>query len=553
MTKKLPLLYLLILPLLLFFLANLLVNSATPYFLNDHYDPNYVYLLNSLNLAQLKNFGVGHIDHPGTTLQVLGAVVVKVYYSITSDNKDIVLDVFERAEDYLRMVNFVIIIINSVLLFLLGLIVYRIYSNIFYALLLQFTPFVSPNIYFKLWEVTPENFLIVVILIIIILSLKFINDENPDQKKNLFYVIGFSLIMGFGIATKINFIPLLAIPLILFKTISKKLLFIFLTGVSAVIFVIPAIQNYKYFFGWVKKLTLHTGLYGSGEDSVINTWVFTENLSTIFYTEKIFTITFLMILCCLILRMFYWKKGRSDKFKNINKLDNVFRLLSGIFLSMTFEMIMVGKHFVMRYMLPVVMLTVTAIFLIIYILNFLYGFNFEKFRFKYVFIFSAVSIMAFNIWQFSKMYNSLVLYKNKSNAVAEYIDKNYNDPLKITGYMSYNKNVALFHATPFAGSQNLNYKSLLAKHYPKEILYTDLSEEFYDLNRNPIPDTVLLSAEKIIFQSNVINAVESLIDRLKQKDLNIQNADFKLVFQSDNHIEENVYEITLSRTADKTK
>ena len=45
-----------------------------PCFLSNNFDPDYNYLLNSLSLLKWRT--PGHTDHQGTTLQLLGAVVV---------------------------------------------------------------------------------------------------------------------------------------------------------------------------------------------------------------------------------------------------------------------------------------------------------------------------------------------------------------------------------------------------------------------------------------------------------------------------------------------
>lgn len=40
--------------------------------------PECVYLVNALNFAMFKT--VGHYDHPGTPLQLLGAIIIKTGY-----------------------------------------------------------------------------------------------------------------------------------------------------------------------------------------------------------------------------------------------------------------------------------------------------------------------------------------------------------------------------------------------------------------------------------------------------------------------------------------
>ena len=50
--------------------------AAGPFWLSQNSDPDYQYLLNSLNIAQGK--GVGHTDHPGTPVQISGAILLKL-------------------------------------------------------------------------------------------------------------------------------------------------------------------------------------------------------------------------------------------------------------------------------------------------------------------------------------------------------------------------------------------------------------------------------------------------------------------------------------------
>src|SRR5262245_45496798 len=52
----------------------LLVSSHGPYYYGANFDPDYCYLLNSLNLLTFHE--PAHIDHPGTTVQILGAIIM---------------------------------------------------------------------------------------------------------------------------------------------------------------------------------------------------------------------------------------------------------------------------------------------------------------------------------------------------------------------------------------------------------------------------------------------------------------------------------------------
>jgi hypothetical protein len=63
-------------------LSLVLTKHHGPYFLRNNFDPDYNYLLNSLSLLKLQT--PRHTDHPGTTLQLLGAVVLLLKWLGTS-------------------------------------------------------------------------------------------------------------------------------------------------------------------------------------------------------------------------------------------------------------------------------------------------------------------------------------------------------------------------------------------------------------------------------------------------------------------------------------
>ncbi|MFZ1459862.1 MAG: hypothetical protein WAU38_03605, partial [Ignavibacteria bacterium] len=128
MNNKIKYSLLIVLPVILFITAHILKVVQGPYYLN-FYDPSYVYLINSLNLAQLSGYGVGHFDHPGTTVQVLGAVAVKLFYFLTNNNQDIVNDVLSRPESYLFFMNKFFVFLNCTALFFVGYFTLKVTGN----------------------------------------------------------------------------------------------------------------------------------------------------------------------------------------------------------------------------------------------------------------------------------------------------------------------------------------------------------------------------------------------------------------------------------------
>src|SRR4029079_1248187 len=69
-------LILLLLPALLIVVAFQIRTASGPYWFSENLDPSYAYLLNSLNISNLHR--PNHIDHPGTPVQTLGAVIIRI-------------------------------------------------------------------------------------------------------------------------------------------------------------------------------------------------------------------------------------------------------------------------------------------------------------------------------------------------------------------------------------------------------------------------------------------------------------------------------------------
>lgn len=67
---------------IIFIAAWHLREHATPFYLHNA-DPEYCYFFNALNILQGKS--PGHVDHPGTPLQMLGALVIRLASILTND------------------------------------------------------------------------------------------------------------------------------------------------------------------------------------------------------------------------------------------------------------------------------------------------------------------------------------------------------------------------------------------------------------------------------------------------------------------------------------
>ncbi|MCY7361032.1 MAG: hypothetical protein LH629_03030, partial [Ignavibacteria bacterium] len=312
--KKYSFIILFLIPVIFFLSGNLLRKAQGPYYYN-FYDPSYVYLINSLNLAQHNGYGVGHFDHPGTTVQEIGAALIYTYHLVNNNQSDIAEDVIKRPEEYLKVINCAMGVMSTLMLFLLGIFVFKLTGSILYSILIQFTPFSSMEIFYGYIIVTPDNFLIVIMtsFITVLIWYLFKNTNANDEKGESGYglVIAFGIVTALGMSTKLNFLPIAIVPLLLINGIKKKLIYIGIAVVLFHIIIYPALENYGQFTLWIAKLIVYNGHYGEGEAIVINKSEFMTHLGLIFTKDIFFTFSYIVMFVTLLICLI--KKEKIEK------------------------------------------------------------------------------------------------------------------------------------------------------------------------------------------------------------------------------------------------
>lgn len=310
---------------------------------NGGYDPSYAYLFNSLNMATFKVSG--HVDHPGTTMQVIGGVILKVAWNINphggSNLKEAVL---ANPEYYLRLLNISVAVLGALVLLIAGLFVLAVSKNIWYAILIQLSPFISGIVLFNgFTRISQESVLMISAIAMGTFALYWYFSEKINNKGT---VIGFAVISGFGLASKIIFAPLMIIPLILIKGVKRKLIYLIYSLVAFFIFTLPILPMYPHMTNWFAGLFMHSGIYGSGEASVIDTENYLTSLKDLIISEPVYlailTFTLLVLIILLVIKLF----GK------INTSRKELLILAALFLTQAFGYILIAKHPKVAYLLP---------------------------------------------------------------------------------------------------------------------------------------------------------------------------------------------------------
>jgi len=182
-------------------------------------DPDYVYFMTGLNISEgfLK---VIHIDHPGTPLQYLVALIFKLTYWLRGHSTPYYEDVLSHPDLYLSIVNVSVNLILAIALFASGMFVFRKTGSVIYAMLIQNIPLISAIWYELIGRVTPELIIPLPMIALTMLFIGYVSSNNENFSKKELVLL--SLIMAFGLSVKLTLIPLWVIPLIVVRGWRQK-------------------------------------------------------------------------------------------------------------------------------------------------------------------------------------------------------------------------------------------------------------------------------------------------------------------------------------------
>lgn len=350
--------FLLIIPVILFLTSLDTIKSRDKSWYAGGYDPEYAYLFNSLNMATFKL--AGHIDHPGTTMQVAGGIVLKVAWNLNPRGDDMATAVLSDPEHYIRILNIASAVTGSLVLLVLGWFLTSATGILWIGILMQLTPFISGFLLFNgFTRVTQEVMQMSAAFTMAALALHWYFNEKRDVKTN--YTLWFAVIAGFGLASKIIFFPLLVIPFIVVKGWKRKVFFILLSLLFFVVFTLPVIKMYPAMFKWIYNLFVHSGQYGSGGEGVIDTTKYFGELFNLFkvnpYLFGLFLLSIAVVLVFPVIRLV--KKFCPD--------PAAVRLLLAVIAAEALGYLLIAKQPKAAYLLPYESIAAVNVVLILHL------------------------------------------------------------------------------------------------------------------------------------------------------------------------------------------
>ncbi len=479
-----------------------------PYWLFSNSDPEYAYLLNSLNVIQSNP--LGHTEHPGTLLHLSGAFIITAAYFFQkiADLVDstIIEAVLREPELYLQIINSTILILTGVSIFLVGRSVLILSKSLFLALIIQIPCFLATALA-SAYRVSPEPLLFLISQALAIILLFYIY-EPAFERSNKFPIL-LGIIFGLGVASKYTFLPTLLF-ILLVPTIKQKLITI---GVSIVTFVIstsPIIAQYPKTFSWIYGAIVNKGYYGStGEPGFVDLVTAQTNFQFLLNQDKIFFGLLFISLFVFILLGFLIKIWNLNSFvideTNFSIVRKSYILLAFFLLISFVQIVPILKQPSVHYLVSLVSLSGLIVSIQINLIQniikkFFSGFKLKIFPALCLILCVAIAVLSTKTHS-DALLNQYNLYQQELGDLQSLVNHRYRECAQISYYRSSSQEYALKFGDFFAlGS----FSHPLQKLYPNSYFYNIWSRQYESFNQ-PIDIKTFLNTQCAILRGTPLS------------------------------------------------
>lgn len=321
-----------------------------PYWVWHVIDPSYFYLFDSLHIATLH--WPGHPYHPGTPVQVIGALTLRAVHPLLS-NDALVQTVLDAPEDHLRLIGDVIVALQAVALAAAGAVTLAATRSIGLAVVMETGPFLSMVVLKNTYHVKPEPVLVVAMLLFSMVTLLALRPGALDGSARCRYAAAWGLIAGFGVAVKLTAAPVFVLPIFLLGGIRPIVVYGVVALAGFCLFVAPAAGAMDQFIALVFTVMKGSGAYGSGPATVIDVGQYPKALFKILKRTAA-AVPVLIALAALGTAAWRARRGRPVPSPEL-------RALAGIGLAVFLQAMAVAKQPTANYMVPSYMLLPLAV------------------------------------------------------------------------------------------------------------------------------------------------------------------------------------------------
>ena len=312
-------------------------------------DPEYVYLLNGMNVSLLEFDRIGHVDHPGTPFQLITGLFITLIYWMTGSGS-LISDLISNPEKYLFLSSFFLSLATAGLFYWISILEFRRSRSLTGALLIPATYMFYYVIVDLPSRYIPDRFLMITVLLFTGLSINYLYRGYSQRK----FALASGLLMALGVVTKINFIPFLVLPLFFIGGWRDRIVYAVSLAFFSVVLFLPVYDKFDYFRRFAIQISTHEGLYGGGNEQMLNLHAFAGNLWLILRDNPAFIFIVLLSLVSAILLL-------SRSTRRITHKRELY-VLTGFLVVAFASIFMVAKHYKNYYMIPALSLSGLALY-----------------------------------------------------------------------------------------------------------------------------------------------------------------------------------------------
>lgn len=326
-------------------LVLVLRDHAGPFYLWSNLDPDYLYLLDALNITNL-DWPVA-IHHPGTPVQMVGALILKLAHPLSSP-AELTQLTLKNPEYYLTLFHLCFVVINTMALVFAGLCAYLAFGNTIAVLFVQFGPFISKLCIKWMTHVAPEPVLISVVLVLGGVALLALRPGQLASHRPKYAAL-FGLIAGFGMAVKITSIGVYFLPLFILWNF-RCLTIYGLTALFAMfVFTLPAAGGYGDMIAHLNSFTADDTSFGGVNNTFVSGSEYLHQLKRLSSRPAFF----LVLISGLITTIYFWIRAKANK----TEIPIAVKLIAGLCLADVVQVLIVAKHPSGHYMIPILVLS----------------------------------------------------------------------------------------------------------------------------------------------------------------------------------------------------
>lgn len=323
--------------------------AGGPTWLWFNLDPDYFYLLDAVNLVNLTT--PGHVVHPGTTVQWLGALILKAAYPLR-DGAAIADAVLAEPERHLRLISNVFVAVNFVAAVGLGAAGWRAFAALTPAWMLQAAPLLSMLIVKHGHHVKPEALLVATTLALMAVAALTL-DGALLQRRRARFAVAFGVIAGFGVATKVTALPVFVLPLLVLASRRAIVVYAAVAAAALVVFTLPMAGAYGVFFAWMARIGSGVGAYGGGAPGLVDWSAYPGDVVGLLVRPV------LHVPLALALGTLAWAAWRRRGDRPLPAPEA--RLLAGVVAAQIAQVLVVAKQPNAMYLIPSLMLSALAV------------------------------------------------------------------------------------------------------------------------------------------------------------------------------------------------